>query len=145
MSKHEEIITRCPSCSSRGTLFVGTGGHLTCSVIDCPEPSVGDAITRLRGKVHIAEVLVEEYTSSFALYDAACLRGIKLWQEETGRTHLHPDIAILVAWLLSRLSAADKFEEGMKIMLRMMANSKDAQVMARHEIEKKGWEWKEKK
>ncbi len=34
-----KIVTPCPSCGAR-SLFVGEGGHLTCSVIGCPEPGV---------------------------------------------------------------------------------------------------------
>jgi cell division septum initiation protein DivIVA len=33
------IETPCPSCGNRGTLFVGKGGHLTCSWLPCKEPA----------------------------------------------------------------------------------------------------------
>lgn len=32
------ITTPCPSCGSR-TLFIGAGGHLTCSLLGCKDPS----------------------------------------------------------------------------------------------------------
>jgi hypothetical protein len=37
------ITTPCPSCGGK-TLFVGSGGHLTCSWVECPEPVVERAI-----------------------------------------------------------------------------------------------------
>jgi hypothetical protein len=32
---------RCPACG-RASLFLGNGGHVTCSIIDCPNPSEAD-------------------------------------------------------------------------------------------------------
>lgn len=43
----DRIMTRCPSCGA-SSLFVGSGGHLTCSVIGCKEPGVGSAIANMR-------------------------------------------------------------------------------------------------
>lgn len=33
----------CPACGSR-SLFVGSGGHITCGVIGCPDPCVVDKL-----------------------------------------------------------------------------------------------------
>ena len=41
-----KITTRCPSCGGE-TLFIGSGGHLTCSVIGCREPSVERCVAEL--------------------------------------------------------------------------------------------------
>jgi hypothetical protein len=41
------INTPCPACGSR-TLFIGEGGHLTCSLIGCKQPGVERAIAELR-------------------------------------------------------------------------------------------------
>ena len=41
------ISTPCPACRS-GSLFVGSGGHLTCSVLGCPEPGVETEINNLK-------------------------------------------------------------------------------------------------
>lgn len=35
----QRITTPCPSCGAR-TIFIGSNGHLTCSVIGCKEPGV---------------------------------------------------------------------------------------------------------
>ena len=43
------IQTPCPSCGNH-TLFIGTGGHLTCSLIGCREPGVERAIAALRAE-----------------------------------------------------------------------------------------------
>lgn len=32
---------RCPACG-HASLFLGNGGHVTCSIIDCPNPSLAD-------------------------------------------------------------------------------------------------------
>ena len=45
------IVTRCPSCRAQ-SLFIGEGGHLTCSVIGCKNPSpesVWEEMSRLIG------------------------------------------------------------------------------------------------
>lgn len=44
------IADRCPCCSNR-SLFVGTGGWLTCSQIGCKEPGLTRAIDALRAKL----------------------------------------------------------------------------------------------
>lgn len=41
------ISTPCPSCGGT-TLFVGSGGHLTCSRIGCRQPGVERAIRELK-------------------------------------------------------------------------------------------------
>jgi len=46
----ERIRTRCPSCG-HDTLFIGNGGHLTCSLIGCRQPVVERAIDDLRAEV----------------------------------------------------------------------------------------------
>jgi len=44
------INTPCPSCGSR-TLFIGVGGHLTCSLIGCKEPRTGKFIEGLKAQL----------------------------------------------------------------------------------------------
>lgn len=46
---HVKIVTRCPSCG-RQSLFIGEGGHLTCSVIGCKQPIVEAAFEHLEAK-----------------------------------------------------------------------------------------------
>jgi hypothetical protein len=48
---------------------------------------------------------LKEYEQSFELYRAASLRGIKMWQEVTGRDLVWPDQADLIVWLLGVLEA----------------------------------------
>ena len=52
------IETPCPACGSR-SLFIGQGGHLTCSVVGtgqngCPEPSVQAEFNALRAALEDA-------------------------------------------------------------------------------------------
>jgi hypothetical protein len=66
------IETRCPACGHQ-TLFLGSGGHLTCSWVGCPEPSVSAAVEQLQGRPSMAQIealprhIVE--FSGFALSD----------------------------------------------------------------------------
>lgn len=61
----EQIADRCPSCGGK-TLFIGSGGWLTCSYLRCSEPGVGRAIEKLRAendelrKLHPIETLHED-------------------------------------------------------------------------------------
>lgn len=52
------IATRCPSCGF-ASLFIGAGGHLTCSRLICPAPSVDQAVeARDRAIAHYKAALV---------------------------------------------------------------------------------------
>jgi hypothetical protein len=48
----ERIVTPCPSCGRR-TLFIGTGGHLTCGNLgpDCKEPGVERQIELMKSQL----------------------------------------------------------------------------------------------
>ncbi len=53
MRPHREIQGRCPACRN-ATLFLGDGGHITCSWTDCPNPgAVGEILEAMQ---HIKEV-----------------------------------------------------------------------------------------
>ncbi len=59
---------------------------------------------------------IEDWEQSFNLYDDACRRGTKLWQEEGGYLEVPqvwPDTANLVAWLIAKLDtgAAREYAE----------------------------------
>lgn len=43
----QRISTRCPSCGHQ-SLFIGLGGHLTCSWLDCKDPGIERAIEKLK-------------------------------------------------------------------------------------------------
>jgi hypothetical protein len=49
----DRIETRCPACHS-GSLFVGSGGHVTCASLSCPEPSLESEINNLRAALEDA-------------------------------------------------------------------------------------------
>lgn len=40
-SAHPRVQGRCPACNG-SSLFLGTGGHVTCSRLDCPNPTLAD-------------------------------------------------------------------------------------------------------
>ncbi|MFD1940545.1 DUF6085 family protein [Nonomuraea mangrovi] len=49
-----EIAGRCPACKG-ATLFVGVGGHVTCSRLDCPAPTAADDALHEDGYTFIRE------------------------------------------------------------------------------------------
>ncbi|HEX5565875.1 MAG TPA: DUF6085 family protein, partial [Streptomyces sp.] len=59
-----DVQGRCPACGG-ASLFLGEGGHVTCSRIDCPDPSAVDdllhggeaALTQLLGGNRLASVV----------------------------------------------------------------------------------------
>ena len=50
MPVHEGFPTvqgRCPACRGAG-LFLGSGGHVTCPRVDCPNPTAADDLLHQR-------------------------------------------------------------------------------------------------
>lgn len=45
-----KITTPCPCCGAK-SIFVASGGHLTCSVIGCKEPSVEAFIMDIKDRL----------------------------------------------------------------------------------------------
>ena len=45
-----KIFDRCPSCGQR-SLFIGAGGFLTCGVILCKNPGVGDVVAGMKAEI----------------------------------------------------------------------------------------------
>lgn len=43
MTAFPAVQGRCPACSAT-SLFLGEGGHVTCSRIECPDPSAADDV-----------------------------------------------------------------------------------------------------
>jgi len=76
MSKR--ITGRCPSCGS-GTLFVGVGGYVTCSLQGCPDPgAASDALdgtleTRIRNRAF------DEAAAEIDLTDAGLRAGLTVY------------------------------------------------------------------
>lgn len=54
-----KIATRCPACG-RDTLFIGSGGWLTCSWLQCPNPGVDGALQQAREDIVRASQLQHE-------------------------------------------------------------------------------------
>lgn len=64
------IADRCPACS--GQVFIGQGGHLTCSVLRCPDPGApGDALREHNADAHAMCVQAIEYEREKSRADAA--------------------------------------------------------------------------
>ena len=84
------IVTPCPSCGGK-TLFVGSGGHLTCSWLECKEPVVRIAIAKLKRATDALSVLdaryvADELETRFRMADAPnALRAYADALEESGK------------------------------------------------------------
>lgn len=57
MSRSQEIVTPCPACGAR-SLFIGEGGHLTCGVIGCKDPSVESAVEKMQREIRVGDALI---------------------------------------------------------------------------------------
>jgi hypothetical protein len=68
----------------------------------------------LRDALAASEAENAELKQSFDLYYAAEMRGIKRWQEATGKDMVWPDAGKLSAWLLERLAASEARVEALE-------------------------------
>jgi hypothetical protein len=78
---------------------------------DAPTPQYRtegvDLLRMGRDALAASEAENAELKQSFDLYYAAEMRGIKMWQEATGKDMIWPDGGKLTAWLLERLAASE--------------------------------------
>ena len=54
MKLSDRINMRCPSCNGHA-IFIGKGGYLTCSYVDCPEPDIAKKVALLEAKLTAIE------------------------------------------------------------------------------------------
>ncbi|MER5694903.1 DUF6085 family protein [Streptomyces mirabilis] len=54
-----QVQGRCPACG-RTSLFLGDGGYVTCSIIDCPNPSAADELLHGDAQDQLARALGRE-------------------------------------------------------------------------------------
>lgn len=62
MPIHSVIADRCPACGST-SLFIGSGGWLTCAVIGCKEPAVSAAWEKERASLTAKVVVLRSVLS----------------------------------------------------------------------------------
>ncbi|MFE2326102.1 DUF6085 family protein [Streptomyces sp. NPDC059385] len=75
-SANPSVQGRCPACHGQ-SLFLGEGGYVTCSRIDCPDPEAATRILEQRidyTKIREIGVGLE------AAYLAEVMRGIDTWE-----------------------------------------------------------------
>lgn len=53
----------CPACGSHDSIFIGTGGYLTCSWVECPEPELEAAIQKHEQEAIAAAVVAARINS----------------------------------------------------------------------------------
>ena len=88
-----KITTRCPSCGGE-TLFIGSGGHLICSVIGCREPSVERCVAELYNERSRLEHELAQAKEQRDYFEGAWNRAI-----DTGKDLLAcKDADLLLEW-----------------------------------------------
>lgn len=55
------LVGNCPMGCGQ-TLFVGKGGHITCSYLPCPRPTAVDELLDDREKEHVVDIGETEFT-----------------------------------------------------------------------------------
>lgn len=86
MAEFPSVQGRCPACGSGGTLFVGAGGFLTCSLDRCPEPAKASDLLD-RPDYHVIELgegkwaLQHEATCFPNLLDCTTHAAIAAWMD----------------------------------------------------------------
>jgi hypothetical protein len=58
---HREVSGICPACGYP-TLFLGSGGHVTCSRLTCPRPTTADEILGERESGHLVDIDEFDYS-----------------------------------------------------------------------------------
>lgn len=70
MSAERHIEGYCPACG-KASLFRGDGGHITCGVIECPDPCIVDKILSDRETEHIVVFRPEGFDIQHPLRERA--------------------------------------------------------------------------
>jgi len=92
--KHPPVRGRCPSCGSE-SLFLGSGGYVTCSVIGCKNPGAPTAV--------LAGPKVATSLNDFA---ARCHAANAKWWHDTAGLRLARNKGELLMLMVSELSEA---------------------------------------
>ena len=101
-----DVQGRCPACRWQ-SLFLGDGGHVTCSRLECPDPCAADQM--LHGENGPAATQATEPGSLRASIAAAVDRVFDAWQQGIGETR--PQDAVTEAVLTAITSHLDIGEE----------------------------------
>lgn len=57
----ERIRGHCPACGGT-TLFLGSGGYITCSLINCPRPDAASVLLDDAETEHVVQITAEDAT-----------------------------------------------------------------------------------
>lgn len=94
MSKHEQIKSWCPACKSQDTVFIGSGGYLTCSWVECPEP---DFLKAWR------QYLEDERGATYRMFK----KEHDYWKDLAERLIQRPQLETDVRWLVPASMVSD--------------------------------------
>lgn len=80
------------------------------------------------GDEQTAQQELDELRATFDLHWDAEQRGIKLWQEATGRDLTWPDTAHFTVWLIDRLERAEAVIEVARQLCKVKIDVKDREL-----------------
>mgnify|MGYP001569443309 FL=1 len=63
-----DVVGYCPACGSQ-TLFLGDGGHVTCSRLDCPRPTAADELLADDETHHVVQLGPKTFTVRHPLHE----------------------------------------------------------------------------
>ena len=82
MKHSERISMRCPSCHG-GFIFIGSGGYLTCSYVDCPEPDVAKKVEQIEASLTSARAIMQKFVDKVdrGVFNRVTYAEMKQWME----------------------------------------------------------------
>lgn len=108
VTENVRIVDRCPSCGHQ-TLFIGSGGWLTCSWLSCKAPGLSSAFAQAHDAVLRAGQLQHELDEARA--EAAAMR-VERDREIAGRVAVERGLSPEAAHLLLGLKASPAVYDG---------------------------------
>jgi len=112
----ERIRTRCPSCG-HDTLFIGNGGHLTCSLIGCKQPVVERAIDDLRAEVERLKEVISTLQGDAAKFCEGQNRNYRRAEDlEAKLARCQKAVCLLNSMVLSSEQHSDQSREVVRVV-----------------------------
>jgi hypothetical protein len=128
VTENVKIVDRCPSCGHQ-TLFIGSGGWLTCSWLSCKAPGLEEAFAKARDAVLRAGQL--ERALDVARLEAAAMR-LERDREIAGRVAVERGLSPEAAHLLLGLKASPTVYDGVAALRPQESVAVGGPVELRH-------------
>jgi hypothetical protein len=131
VTENVRIVDRCPSCGHQ-TLFIGSGGWLTCSWLLCKAPGLKHALMDAREAMLRAKQLQHELDEARA--EAAAMR-VERDREIAGRVAVERGLSPETAQLLLGLKASPAVFDGVAALRPRESVAVGSPIELRHAYE----------